>query len=124
MKEPAYMIPIQTLHPGTRYHLHIECTEIVATQWNGNAIDIGSFSVADMDKAQVIDVDFQVDSTVSEIELHAPVGSGDYCIWRRCLVCLSADWQAMQALGATWFDGDSTFNVVTAKASVNIRGAF
>ena len=34
------------------------------------------------------------------------------------------DWQAMQARGIRWFDGDSTFNIVTAKASVEIRGAF
>ena len=31
-----------------------------------------------------------------------------------------SDWQAMQARGIAWFDGDSTFNIVTAKASVNI----
>ena len=35
-----------------------------------------------------------------------------------------SDWRAMQALGVTWFDGGSAFNKVTAKASVNIRGAF
>lgn len=35
-----------------------------------------------------------------------------------------ADHAALQALGVTWFDGDSTFNIVTAKASVEIRGAF
>ena len=36
----------------------------------------------------------------------------------------AADYAAMQSLGIKWFDGDSTFNIVTAKASVNIRGAF
>lgn len=36
----------------------------------------------------------------------------------------AADYEAMQALGVNWFDGDSTFNIVTAKASVEIRGAF
>ena len=36
----------------------------------------------------------------------------------------SEDWQTLQALGVNWFSGDSVFNIVTAKASVNIRGAF
>ena len=36
----------------------------------------------------------------------------------------AAGYAAMRALGIMWFDGDSTFNIVTAKASVNIRGAF
>ena len=34
------------------------------------------------------------------------------------------DYAALQARGVTWFDGDSVFNLVTAKASVEIRGAF
>ena len=36
----------------------------------------------------------------------------------------AADYAAMKSLGVNWFDGDSTFNIVTAKASVEIRGAF
>lgn len=62
--------------------------------------------------------------SIDRISFKCGMTAGDHVTWRRIGLYTAADWQAMQALGVNWFDGDSVFNLVTAKASVEIRGAF
>ena len=72
----------------------------------------------------IVDYDATLTSDMppSDLMLKCPIDG--YAVWRHVGLYTAAGWQAMQARGIAWFDGDSTFNIVMAKASVNIRGAF
>jgi len=56
-------------------------------------------------------------STSYYLALFAGDGSGDTSmsvLWQRIIIISDSDWQALQALGVTWFDGD-TYPVPTGK---------
>ena len=100
----ARMVGLSIPGPGD-YHLHGR----VRTDGTWN-ID---FAIAYYDYANippsslvdgVADIDFHVDSTANgELQLKCPAGST--AVWDNIGIYTAADWQAMQALGITWFDG-------------------
>ena len=130
--------PLSGLTPGVTYHVEadmIPSASVKPPKWSGRMM----LMVANSSGLTLVSGDntvsagrractFTADGVTSyKLALFAGDGSGDTSmsvLWRRIIIISDSDWQAMQALGVDWFDGDSAFNIVTAKASVEIRGAF
>ena len=123
-------------NPDTTYHIAAELMRLDGPTWHNGPLfvvewtatnDIAAIHTAIGGVKQgILQTDFTTQPTVTNISirLYAPLDVTQQTVWRHVGLYTAADWQAMQARGVTWFDGDSTFNIVTAKASVNIRGAF
>ena len=134
------------LQPSTKYHVYArlaDCSAAIASPGKGHSVimvltesavttEVGpknfSFTTEVGPKnfnVGAYDGSFVTGNTgATTIRLYTGANAGDTAVWKDVVVCTQSDWAAMQARGITWFDGDSTFNVVTAKASVEIRGAF
>ena len=124
----------QNVVAGETYHLHAETDDVLTDTLPDISIWISRMepypvSVPNtyLSSPSVIDIDIDIPSAgrIDRITFKCGMTAGDHVTWRRIGLYTVAEWQAMQALGVDWFDGDSVFNnIVTAKASVEIRGAF
>lgn len=114
--------------PGVTYHFHAENDDVLTTTLPDVSIwadGYGSFSNTYLLSPHVIDKDITATNTgLPRFSFKSGMTAGDRVTWRRIGLYTAADWQAMQARGVTWFDGGNAPNVVTAKASAEIRGAF
>lgn len=102
----ARIIQFAILGPGD-YHLHGR----VRTEGSWD-IDfaLAYYPYANIQPSSLVDgvadMDFHVDSPVKG-ELHLKCPAGSTAEWDNIGLYTAADWQAMQARGVTWFDGDS-----------------
>jgi hypothetical protein len=99
---------------GETYHLHAETDDVLTTTLPDVSIWISrpegdSVSVPNtyLSSPSVIDIDLPSTGGIDRITFKCGTTAGDHVTWRRIGLYTAADWQAMQARGVTWFDGDS-----------------
>lgn len=115
---------------GKTHHFHAETDDVLTTTLPDISIWLGSWGGGlgvpntYLSSPSVIDIDIPSTVSIDRITFKCGMTAGDHVTWRRIGLYAAAEWNAMQALGVDWFDGGSMFNIVTAKASVEIRGAF
>ena len=123
---------VQITLPAGSYHLHGEVmttgdfpamgADTALTMWRN--VNISKDMVPASNVWTTLDADFTMDGVTSLALPYMKTPANSTTWWRHVGLYNAAGWTAMQALGIDWFSGDSMFNVVTAKASVEIRGAF
>ncbi len=99
---------------GETYHLHAETDNVLTTTlpdlsiWGCDESWDGVVSVPNtyISSPSVIDIDLPSNArTVARISLKCGMTAGDHVTWRRLGLYTAADWNAMKALGVSWFDG-------------------
>lgn len=95
--------------PAGSYHLHAELSEVSGTKWNDFMLGFFGYITPYPSALShgIVDYDatFTDDMPSKNFELKCPTDG--YAVWRHVGLYTASDWQAMQALGVTWFDGDS-----------------
>ena len=97
-----------TLSAGS-YHLHAELSEVSGRMWHDSLLGIwpNIFPTPSVLSNGIVDYDATVPSSISSGILELKCPSDGYAVWRHVGLYTAADWQAMQARGVPWFDGDS-----------------
>jgi hypothetical protein len=99
---------------GETYHFHAEVDDMLTTTLPDISIWIGRWGSGDvsvpntrLSSPSVIDIDLPSMVGIDRITFKCGMTAGDHVTWRRLGLYTAAEWQAMQALGVDWFDGDS-----------------
>ena len=98
---------------GETYHLHAETDNVLTTTLPNASVWADGFSAYYISNTyllspSVIDNDITaIDNSIHRLSFKCGMTAGDHVTWRRIGLYTAADWQAMQARGVTWFDGDS-----------------
>ena len=105
-------------NPDTTYHIAADLARIDGPTWNNGplfAYEIdgqGGILATHVNIGGggrgILQADFTTTPNTSyiNIRLYAPLDVTQETVWRHIGLYTAADWQAMQALGVTWFDGD------------------
>ena len=99
---------------GVTYHFHAETADVLTTTLPDLSIWVdysgrGGMGVPStyLSSPSVIDMDMTPTYDVGRISFKCGMTAGDHVTFRHIGLYTAADWQAMQARGITWFNGNS-----------------
>lgn len=106
---------LQNVVVGETYHFHAETDDVLTTTlpdasvWADGFNMPGGFSNTYLLSPSVIDKDITAVAINYDRRVSFKCGmtAGDHVTWRHVGLYTAADWQAMQARGIKWFDGDT-----------------
>lgn len=107
-ENPAAIVSGYKLPAGS-YHLHAELSEVSGTKWLDMMLGFWSYITPypSVLSNGIVDYDATLTSDMPPTDLMLKCPTDGYAVWRHVGLYTAADWQAMQARGVTWFNGDT-----------------